>query len=74
MYVFKHMESGQYFAGSGWYTKLTRNISEAKIYAKPEAAYPRAQYGGTALRKQHFSIIPVQIREARDLTDTGEDE
>lgn len=74
MYVFKHVESNLYFSGSGWYTKLTDNIAEARVFQKPQAAYPTVRHNGRVLHKREFSTVPVEIREVRDLTDTGEEE
>lgn len=74
MYVFKHVESNQYFAGQGWYTRLTPDIKKARIFLKPELAYPRARYIGGWTNRNSFTIVPVEIREARNLRDTGEEE
>lgn len=74
MYVFKHMESNQYLSGTGWYQKLTPDIKKARVFLEPNRAWPSARYNGVFLTAHQFTAVPIEIREARNLKDIGEDE
>ena len=80
MYVFKDLNSNEYITGTGYNSRLTPDINQARTYQKPNAAFPwvsnkfRKRAPGGQVLALDFIPVKIQVREERYLTDRGEDE